>query len=87
MTSMHIIGTLAYLSFRREVVKPSACKAYKRMSIKDRVTRNNKFLEMPWRATRALVLQILLEISKNIWSAPSAANFQTFIAQKKLASS
>lgn len=54
---MYVIGVSL---FRREAIKSSVCKPYKEMSIKARITRNNKWLlEMPSRETRDLVLQIL----------------------------
>lgn len=46
--------------FRREAIKSSVCKPYKEMSIKARITRNNKWLlEMPSRDSRSCFANII----------------------------
>lgn len=57
---MHIIIVMLFRRRSNKVFR--VCEPYKEMSIKNRITRNNKWLlEMPSRETRDLVLQILSE--------------------------
>lgn len=54
---MYVIGMSL---FRREAIKSSVCKPYKEMSIKARITRNNKWLlEMPSRDSRSCFANII----------------------------